>query len=72
MNKRKQSYRYIFAMLVAMILVILVFHPSSAAAAPLQIPGVNLQIGGTADSPQNLSNTLQLIILLTVLSLAPA
>lgn len=72
MNKCKQSHRYIFTMMVALSLAILVFHPSSAAAAPLQIPGVNLQIGDTADNPQNLSNTLQLIILLTVLSLAPA
>jgi len=72
MNKRKPSYRYIFAMLVAVIMAIIVFHPSSAIAAPLQLPGVNLQIGGTTDNPQNLSNTLQLVILLTVLSLAPA
>lgn len=72
MSKRKQSYRYILAMLVALILTVFVFHPSSAIAAPLQLPGVNLQIGGTSDSPQNLSNVLQLVILLTVLSLAPA
>lgn len=72
MSKRKQSYRYILAMLVALILTVFVFYPSSAIAAPLQLPGVNLQIGGTSDSPQNLSNVLQLVILLTVLSLAPA
>lgn len=72
MSKRKQSYRYILATLVALILAVFVFYPSAAIAAPLQLPGVNLQIGGTSDSPQNLSNVLQLVILLTVLSLAPA
>lgn len=41
-------------------------------AAPLNFPDINLQIGDGTGSPQNLSNTLQLIILLTLLSLAPA
>lgn len=42
------------------------------SAEPLQIPNINLQIGGGTDQPQDLSQTLQLIILLTVLTLAPA
>src|SRR5699024_6161471 len=35
------------------------------------LPNINLQVGGE-DNPDALSTTLQLIILLTVLSLAPA
>ncbi|HEX3011064.1 MAG TPA: flagellar type III secretion system pore protein FliP [Syntrophomonadaceae bacterium] len=42
------------------------------SAADLQLPSVNLQVGGTQGNSQNLSSTLELIILLTVLSLAPA
>lgn len=42
------------------------------SAEPLQLPDINLQVGGTGDKPQDISSALQLIILLTVLSLAPA
>jgi flagellar biosynthetic protein FliP len=42
-------------------------------AEPLQLPSIDLQIGGgDAASPQGLSSALQLVMLLTVLSLAPA
>ncbi len=46
--------------------------PDIALGEPLQIPNINLQIGGTADNPQGLSTAVQLVVLLTVLSLAPA
>lgn len=48
------------------------FFAFPASAQPLTIPEVNLQIGGGTDNPQNLSTVLQIIILITVLSLAPA
>jgi len=41
-------------------------------AQPLQIPEVNLQIGGQAEGPEGVSQALQILALLTVLSLAPA
>lgn len=50
----------------------ILFFALPAGAEPLTIPDVNLQIGGQTDNPQNLSTVLQIIILLTVLSLAPA
>jgi flagellar biosynthetic protein FliP len=46
--------------------------PAVAAAQTLSIPNVSLQIGGTADSPGKTATALQLLLLLTVLSLAPA
>jgi len=47
--------------------------PVSVSAEPLQIPNINLQIGGDASgNPDTLSSALQLILLLTILSLAPA
>lgn len=45
---------------------------SPVIAEPIEIPGVNIQIGDGTDNPQNLSNVLQLVILLTLLTLAPA
>lgn len=44
---------------------------SPVLAEPLEIPSIELRIGGE-DNPDSLSTTLQLILLLTVLSLAPA
>ena len=47
--------------------------PVSVSAEPLSIPNINLQIGGDATgNPDTLSSALQLILLLTILSLAPA
>ncbi len=41
------------------------------SAEPLQIPNISLQVGGGTDN-QDLSQSLQLIMMLTVLTLAPA
>lgn len=51
-------------------IVLLLVGPVSAE--PIQLPDINLQVGGAGDKPQDISSALQLIILLTVLSLAPA
>ncbi|HCF70060.1 MAG TPA: flagellar biosynthetic protein FliP [Syntrophomonas sp.] len=52
--------------------LIILLLPGPVSADPLQLPNVNLQVGGSQDKPQDISATLQLIILLTVLTLAPA
>jgi flagellar biosynthetic protein FliP len=52
--------------------IIFLLIPGPVWAAPLQLPDINLQVGGTQDNPQDISAALQLVILLTILSLAPA
>lgn len=42
-----------------------------SAAQPLTVPDINLKIG-TTDNPQQVSQNLQILLLLTILSLAPA
>lgn len=64
------TYRLSLILLLVIVLVAIFIFPVSAE--PLQIPDVNLQIGDGGDNPQNLSTALQLVILLTVLALAPA
>ena len=44
----------------------------SAAAEPLSLPNINLSIGGNADSPDKVATVIQLLFILTILSLAPA
>ncbi len=63
----------------ALILLVLLAIPAAIllAATPgeaqtLSLPNVSLQIGGTADTPGKTATALQLLLLLTVLSLAPA
>ena len=47
-------------------------HPAGAAAAPsVPIPHVSLNVG-SSNSPQDVSQSLQILLLLTILSLAPA
>lgn len=54
-----------------LIIIILLSVPVIANAENIIIPGLDLQIG-TSDNPEDVSTTLQLLLLLTVLSLAPA
>ncbi len=53
-------------------LIFLVLYSPMALAEPVQLPNVNLTIGGEGGDSQNLSSVIQLIVLLTVLTLAPA
>ncbi|GIP33080.1 flagellar type III secretion system pore protein FliP [Paenibacillus sp. J2TS4] len=41
-------------------------------AAPLPIPNINLDIGGGTDDPSGVSSTVSIVLLITILSLAPA
>ncbi len=58
--------------LILCIAVFISYFAFPVSAEPLQIPNINLQIGGGTDKNQDLSQALQLIIMLTVLTLAPA
>ncbi|OPY91013.1 MAG: Flagellar biosynthetic protein FliP precursor [Syntrophaceae bacterium PtaU1.Bin231] len=60
------------AVLGAALAVVVLFAALSAFAQPLQIPNVSLNIGGTADQPGKVAVVLQLLFVLTILSLAPA
>lgn len=53
------------------IAVFIAYFALPVSAEPLQIPNINLQIGAGTEN-QDLSQALQLIIMLTVLTLAPA
>jgi flagellar biosynthesis protein FliP len=47
-------------------------HVAEAASAPTNfLPGINLNVG-TSYAPQSVASTLQIVLMLTVLSLAPA
>lgn len=65
------SNKYLLISLVIMLLV--VFIPSTVLAAPqFEIPNLNLEIGGGEAQPQDLAMSLRILLLLTVLTLAPA
>ncbi len=75
MLTKNQNYKLKWLWLTLLGIVLVGFWTgllaSPALAEPFELPNINLQIGGE-DNPDALSTTLQLIILLTVLSLAPA
>ncbi|MBO8159362.1 flagellar type III secretion system pore protein FliP [Thermosyntropha sp.] len=70
--KKIWNNKYLIFILFFSVIWAVLFFSAPVSAEPLTIPPVNLQIGGETDNPQNLSTVLQIIILLTVLSLAPA
>ncbi len=53
-------------------LIFLALYSPTVLADPIQLPNINLSIGGEEEGGQNLSSVIQLLILLTVLTLAPA
>ncbi|MBZ4653525.1 MAG: flagellar type III secretion system pore protein FliP [Bacillota bacterium] len=52
-------------------IVLLVLISSTALAAPLPIPKIGIDVG-TSEKPQDIALSLQILALLTILSLAPA
>ncbi|MCX5827416.1 MAG: flagellar type III secretion system pore protein FliP [Deltaproteobacteria bacterium] len=60
----------ILSLLVA--LSFFVLAGTASPAEPLPIPNVSLNIGGSVDQPAKAATVIQLVFILTVLSLAPA
>jgi len=73
MRRGKQwggKIKLVIIMVAVMLLVGWLASP--VLAQPFQLPDINLSVEGSPDGPENVSQTLQLLALLTVLSLAPA
>lgn len=61
-----------YAFSVFLICIFLFSVVTLGYAEPLPLPNVSLTIGGTADTPSKALTALQLLFILTILSLAPA
>lgn len=66
----KLVFRQRNVVVLAGILLLLLLIPVGAAAAPL-VPNINIGVN-TADNPQDLSTSLQVLAVLTILSIAPS
>lgn len=71
------SHSFIKALIVLFVILLLsaIFVPASVSAQAIQIPDINLQIGGDdegEEDPESLVGFLQLLLILSVLTLAPA
>ena len=60
-----------FKMLIFTVILVIVMSISVSAAPPLPIPKIGLDIS-TADNPEDVALSIQILFLLTILSLAPA
>lgn len=69
----KTPFRILLTFIV-MLLPMLLPHPAFAAGTAPTVPGIpGINIGvSTADNPQSTATSLQIIAMLTVLSLAPS
>lgn len=68
MNRRAKCTLLLF---IALITALFMFNVTVSAAPAVQIPKIGLNIG-PAEKPQEAASTIQIILLLTVLSVAPA
>ena len=59
------------SILIVLVVILVCLLPQKANAAQLPIPNVNIDMG-TANEPQEVVGSLQLLLLLTVLTLVPA
>ena len=61
-----------FPILLIMVIAVIVMADTIANAQALSLPNINLSIGGSADKPGKVATVIQLLFILTILSLAPA
>lgn len=62
--------KYLFIMLIALALIFT--FDKSVSAEPINIPNVNISVGGESTSPQNYVDNIKLLIILTILTLLPS
>ena len=62
--------KYLFIMLIALALIFT--FDKSVSAEPINIPNVNISVGGESTSPQNYDDNIKLLIILTILTLLPS
>jgi flagellar biosynthetic protein FliP len=68
-NKRNRN---LMTLLPALVVGLVLLASAGQAAQSLSLPNISLSIGGAADEPGKLATVIQLLFMLTVLSLAPA
>lgn len=66
MKKKK----YLF--MVLLVFTLIFAFNKSVSAEPINIPDINLQVGGESTSPQNYVDNIKLLIILTILTLLPS
>jgi len=59
-------------LIIALALLAFIIPDLASAAQPFSLPNVNLTLSGGTTDPEKISSLIQLVILLTILSLAPA
>lgn len=64
--------KYNWPIFIAFVLVTLVIANSSALAQNISVPKISLGLGGGESSPQEFSTSIQILMVLTVLTLAPS
>lgn len=62
-------YKRLFALLLVLFVCVAAWGQQSTS---LSVPGVNIQIGTPGNDPAGLSQSIRIVLLLTVLSLAPS
>ena len=68
---QRRNITFTTAIFLAFIVAFLMYSPSSSHAAAVNIPGIQFDLDD-AQSPQKISGVLQIVFVLTILSLAPA
>lgn len=69
-DKRLKS-RFIYMLIIFLLSFVILFKSADALAAPLTIPSIDINLGGAGDS-EGIAVTLKIVLLLTILSLAPS
>ena len=67
-----RSFKIFLPALLLMLILLALCWSGSAAAQPVEAPQFELRIGGGGDDPESLVGFLQLLLILALLTLAPA
>ncbi len=71
MNKKNPKLKRWFIVFMMLVVLFAVSSIAAFADAPLTLPNLDVNVG-TADTPQEVASTIQVVLMLTVLSMAPS
>jgi flagellar biosynthesis protein FliP len=71
-NQNDRFFSKSILFFLCLVVAVIIMADSVAQAQSLNLPNVSLSIGGSADEPGKVATVIQLLFVLTILSLAPA
>ncbi len=72
MSRKSPKYTWLKAVFLPILLIASAAHAAKSGGGGFSLPSISMNLGGSGSNPNELVNVLKIVLLLTVLTLAPA